>query len=141
MQTTVIVEDFVKHFPRYHKYTLGSELRNTMRACLEAVMFAAMRPQYRAEHLTRVCEYVDKLILSLRLCYRCKVGSHQRRRIRFWRICVGQTILSFVSNCGDSLHGYMYFFALTPTQGHILVSHCATHNALPSQDLYSSLRF
>jgi hypothetical protein len=78
MQTTVIVEDFVKHFPRYHKYTLGSELRNTMRACLEAVMFAAMRPQYRAEHLTRVCEYVDKLILSLRLCYRCKVGSHQR---------------------------------------------------------------
>jgi hypothetical protein len=76
MQTAVMIEAFVKHFPRYHKYTLGSELRNEMHKCLQAIMFAGQYPQSRQAQLEQVCDRLDKILLALRLCYHCKVGSY-----------------------------------------------------------------
>jgi hypothetical protein len=39
---TVHIEQIVRSFSRYHKYTLGTELRNKMRAVLERVIEANM---------------------------------------------------------------------------------------------------
>ncbi|MDX8392454.1 MAG: hypothetical protein R8K53_07805 [Mariprofundaceae bacterium] len=60
-QLLVLIEDAVRHFPRYHKYTLGSDLRRqAMNICprvlsLPQAAFTLCRLIARAVHDTPAC--------------------------------------------------------------------------------------
>lgn len=61
------VERAVKNFPRYHKYTLGSELRlSAMRVC-ELVAQAWHERQLQRECLSRLSRCIDGLKIKLQL--------------------------------------------------------------------------
>lgn len=55
------IESAVREFPRYHKYTLGSELRaNTMKIC-QTVHRAVSRQQSRTKLIQQLTELIDDL--------------------------------------------------------------------------------
>ena len=45
LDLTVYLETVVRHFSRYHKYTLGTDLRNKIRDVVETVILANSRRQ------------------------------------------------------------------------------------------------
>jgi len=59
------IEQAVKHFPKYHKYTLGSELRqNALRLC-QVVHRAATRKSNKHKLLQQLVELIDDLKLRI----------------------------------------------------------------------------
>lgn len=66
-QLLVDVEQAVRHFPRYHKYTLGTEMRQqAMKIC--QLVSRAWRDKARApETLPRLVAAVDDLKIQLQL--------------------------------------------------------------------------
>lgn len=69
LDLTVHLEKVVAGFSRYHKYTLGTELRQGSRAVLQQVVRAnnASDAAIRAEELLRLREQIDSLLLTMRV--------------------------------------------------------------------------
>jgi hypothetical protein len=65
---TVHVEKIVRNFSRYHKYTLGTELRNKTRAALETIIAANNREDKR-ELLMGLRHQLESLKVLCRLCH------------------------------------------------------------------------
>jgi hypothetical protein len=65
---TVHVEQVVRNFSRYHKYTLGTDLRNRMRAVLEKIV-EANNASDRVEHLKALRQQLEGLKVLCRLCH------------------------------------------------------------------------
>jgi hypothetical protein len=65
---TVHVEQVVRNFSRYHKYTLGTDLRNRMRAALEKIV-EANNARDRAESLKELRQQLENLKVLCRLCH------------------------------------------------------------------------
>ncbi len=65
----VHIEKIVKNFSRYHKYTLGSELRNQSRAIVQAIIEANSKKDDRREHLLVLREKLEQLKVLARLCH------------------------------------------------------------------------
>ncbi|WP_119289586.1 four helix bundle protein [Azohydromonas sediminis] len=65
----VHIERVVAGFPRYHKYTLGTELRQGSRAVLQRVVRAnnARTVAARAAELLQLREEIDALLLTMRV--------------------------------------------------------------------------
>ncbi|MEI7591162.1 MAG: four helix bundle protein, partial [Deltaproteobacteria bacterium] len=57
---TVHIEKIVRNFSRYHKYTLGTDLRNKTRAVLEKIIEANNSPD-RTEHLMGLRHQLENL--------------------------------------------------------------------------------
>jgi hypothetical protein len=65
---TVHIEKIVRNFTRYHKYTLGTDLRNKTRSVLERIIEANNTPD-RTEHLMGLRQQLENLKVLCRLCH------------------------------------------------------------------------
>jgi hypothetical protein len=65
------IEKIVHFFTRYHKYTIGTDLRNASRKILVLVAKANIK-QDRVEVLLEVLEKLDELKILIRLCKELK---------------------------------------------------------------------
>lgn len=65
----VAIEQAVKSFPRYHKYTLGSELRTNAHRLCQVVHRVATRQHNRHKLLQQLVELIDDL--------KCRIGIAQ----------------------------------------------------------------
>lgn len=75
LDMTVHFEKLVAGFSRYHKYTLGTELREGSRAVLQQVLRAnnvATREQRMAELLLLLRERIEALLLAMRVAKEAK---------------------------------------------------------------------
>ena len=60
-------EKTVKHFSRYHKYTLGTELRDTARRVVRLIV-QANNQEEKLQALLKLRELLEGLKLTIRLC-------------------------------------------------------------------------
>lgn len=74
LDLTVHLEKLVAGFSRYHKYTLGTEMRERSRAVLMQVLRAnnAANANQRRDALLVLREMVDALLLTLRVAKEVK---------------------------------------------------------------------
>jgi len=73
----VYVEQIVRHFSRYHKYTLGTELRERARSIVTLIM-RANNLENKLDILYALREELEHLKLTLRLCKEVKAfGNFQ----------------------------------------------------------------
>ena len=66
---TVHVEKLVRGFSRYHKYTLGTDLRNKTRAILDQIVVANNSNGDRLERLEDLRKQLESLKVLNRLCH------------------------------------------------------------------------
>ena len=64
----VHLEKIVRNFSRYHKYTLGTDLRNQSRRVLELIVRANDASAGRAERLLELRQELESLKVLARLC-------------------------------------------------------------------------
>jgi len=64
----VHIEKIVRHFSRYHKYSLGTELRENSRRILERII-EANNSQNRESILLQLREDLEKFKVLVRLCH------------------------------------------------------------------------
>lgn len=63
---TIWVEKTVKNFPRYHKYTLGSELRNISRE-VTVLIARANAKKKRLDSLSKVRDKLEEMKILIRI--------------------------------------------------------------------------
>ena len=68
---TVFIENSVRHFSRYHKYTLGTDLRNLSREVVRLIVTANSEREKMAT-LTRLRDTLEELKLTVRICKEVK---------------------------------------------------------------------
>ncbi|WP_006786420.1 four helix bundle protein [Thiorhodospira sibirica] len=61
------MEKIVREFPRYHKYTLGNELRKTTYRICQTIHRAHSRQHSRARLVQELSELIDDLKLQIQL--------------------------------------------------------------------------
>jgi len=64
---TVHIENIVKGFSRYHKYTLGTDLRNLSRAIVRLIVRANSEMK-KAETLTALRDTIEEMKITVRVC-------------------------------------------------------------------------
>lgn len=64
----VHLEKIVRNFSRYHKYTLGTELRNQSRRVLDLIVRANEATEGRAARLLELRQELESLKVLARLC-------------------------------------------------------------------------
>ena len=62
----------MRNFPRYHKYTIGSELREKMRE-ITVLIARANAKRERKETLIKIREKLEELKILIRICKELKV--------------------------------------------------------------------
>ena len=65
----VHLEKIVRSFSRYHKYTLGTDLRNKSRRILDKIMEANNARDDRAAHLLELRQELESFKVLARLCH------------------------------------------------------------------------
>jgi len=65
------IENAVRHFSRYHKYTLGTELRDYARNVAKLIVRANNSPD-KIEILSELRELLEQMKLTIRLCKEVK---------------------------------------------------------------------
>jgi len=63
----LLIEDAVRQFPRYHKYTLGSDLRKQAMNIVRLIARAVHDRQGRAQHLKRLVFSIDDMKVLIQL--------------------------------------------------------------------------
>jgi hypothetical protein len=71
LDVAVYFEEVVRNFSRYHKYTVGSELRDLSKRILLLVALANTREK-RKEMLKEVLERLEELKILIRVCKEIK---------------------------------------------------------------------
>jgi hypothetical protein len=71
LDLAIYFEKMVQFFTRYHKYTIGTDLRNASRRILVLVAKANIK-QDRAEALLEALEKLDELKILVKLCKEIK---------------------------------------------------------------------
>lgn len=66
-QLVLCIEQAVRQFARYHKYTLGSELRQLASAVLSNVTHAINQPARRQQWVGRLVLVIEELKLKIQL--------------------------------------------------------------------------
>jgi len=67
LDLTVYFEKIVSNFSRYHKYTVGTELRNLSRRILVLVAKANIR-ENRIKSLSEAMDALEELKINIRIC-------------------------------------------------------------------------
>jgi hypothetical protein len=67
LDLTVYFEKIVGNFSRYHKYTVGTELRNLSRRILVLVAKANIR-ENRIKSLSEAMDALEELKINIRIC-------------------------------------------------------------------------
>lgn len=65
---TVHIEKIVRNFSRYHKYTLGTDLRNKSRKIVEKII-EANNARDRAAHLLELRQELESFKVLARICH------------------------------------------------------------------------
>jgi len=71
MRLAVHIENTVRGFARYHKYTLGSELRNGSRRIVELIV-KANSSRERESVLLELRELIEQVTIAARICQEVK---------------------------------------------------------------------
>jgi len=71
LDLTVYFENIVRNFSRYHKYTVGTELRNLSREILTLIIKANSAKE-KKEALLKVREKLEELKISIKICKEIK---------------------------------------------------------------------
>ena len=71
LDLTVYFENIVSNFSRYHKYTIGTELRNLSRKILVLIAKANIRRE-RKNALQETLEKLEELKILIRICKEIK---------------------------------------------------------------------
>ena len=71
LDAAVHFENVVAGFPRYHKYTLGTELRNASREVVEQII-RANGARNRSPELIRLRDSLERVLVLLRLAKEVK---------------------------------------------------------------------
>ncbi len=92
MCLAVEMELAVRGFPRYHKYTLGTELRQAAHLICQEVAHAALWAPLRLQTLQRLVERVEALKISVQLAkeLRAFVNFAQFQRVVELAVLVGR---------------------------------------------------
>ena len=72
LDLTVWVEKTVRNFPLYHKYTIGSELREKSREITILIARANVKRE-RKETLLKIRDKLEELKIVIRICKELKV--------------------------------------------------------------------
>jgi hypothetical protein len=83
------LEQAVRGFPRYHKYTVGSEIRATVLRVCQTIHRAHSRRQSRVQLLQQLVELVDDLKMQLQLARELKAFQNYRQFQRVAELAVG----------------------------------------------------
>ena len=87
------IEIAVRGFPRYHKYTLGTEMRTqAMRVCQLLSRAIAARGQRRIDAVRRLLEALDDLKIAIQLARELKAFSSFSvfQRVVEWAVRTGK---------------------------------------------------
>ena len=84
---TVYVEQIVRQFSRYHKYTLGTELRNRSRQIITLIMRANNR-ENKLDTLYALREELEQLKLTIRVCKEVKAF----RNFQSFHVAINQVL-------------------------------------------------
>jgi len=68
----VLLEQTVRHFPRYHKYTLGSEMRLQAMKMVRLLNLAIKDKAQIEQHLERLLIVIDDFKIQLQLAKECQ---------------------------------------------------------------------
>ena len=71
LDLTVYFENIVRNFSRYHKYTVGTELRNLSRRILVLIAKANIRRE-RINALSEALQSLEELKILIRICKEIK---------------------------------------------------------------------
>jgi len=71
LDLTVYFENIVRNFSRYHKYTVGTELRNLSRRILVLIAKANIRRE-RISTLAEALQSLEELKILIRICKEIK---------------------------------------------------------------------
>ena len=71
MDVTIYVENIVRGFSRYHKYTLGTDLRNLSREVVRLIIRANSEKE-RLATLSTLRETLEAIKVTLRICKEVK---------------------------------------------------------------------
>lgn|SRR5574341_557498 len=91
MDLAVYIENVVRGFSKYHKYTLGTDLRNLSRAVVRLII-RANSERDRLATLSTLRDTIEELKVCMRICkeddprstvFRC--GLNKSMREGFWR--------------------------------------------------------
>ena len=77
MDLTVYIENIVKGFSRYHKYTLGADLRNLSREAV-GLIIRVNSEMYKHETLRKVRDTVEEIKVVARICREVKAFGNIR---------------------------------------------------------------
>ncbi|MCK4824130.1 four helix bundle protein [bacterium] len=72
LDLVVYIEKIVQNFSRYHKYTVGTELRNLSRRILMLIAKANAKQERKAT-LLEIIEKLEELKILVRICKEIKV--------------------------------------------------------------------
>jgi len=92
MQLATEIEVAVRGFPRYHKYTLGTDLRRQAATICRRVAQAARFPEQRVETLKGLVMAVEDLKISIQLAKEVKAFANfaQFQRVVELAVLVGK---------------------------------------------------
>jgi len=82
----VVIEEAVRRFPRYHKYTLGTDLRRQAMGICRLIVRAYNEKAHRSRHVRRLSLAVDDLKVLVQLGKEVR-AFHQRveRQFQQWQ--------------------------------------------------------
>ncbi len=63
------IEKIVRNFDRYHKYSLGAELRDESRTILQTIISANNAVEERKRILLELRQHLEQLQVLIRLCH------------------------------------------------------------------------
>ena len=72
LDLTIWMENTVRDFPRYHKYTIGSELREKTREVTVLIAQANVKKK-RKQMLLHIREKLEELKIMIRICKELKI--------------------------------------------------------------------
>ena len=72
----ILIEEAVRHFPRYHKYTLGSDLRKQAMNINRWIARAVHDKAGRAQHVKRLIFSIDDMKILKRLKFFTKLNQN-----------------------------------------------------------------
>jgi hypothetical protein len=72
------IEEAVRHFPRYHKYTLGSDLRKQAMGVCRLIVRAYNDKAQRERQVARLVVVIDDLKIQIQLAKELRVFRHFR---------------------------------------------------------------
>jgi hypothetical protein len=75
-QLLLLIEQAVRHFPRYHKYTLGTELRQQAMRISRLLVRAYNDKEQRVTYVIKLNEAVDDLKIQIQLAKELSAFRH-----------------------------------------------------------------